>query len=838
MGKRAVIVDILSDASGFVKGSKQAGDATLSLEEKIDKLGKSIALGYSAKKVLDFAKAAVDAAMDDAASQKTLAIALKNTAGATDENVASAEEWITAMQQQKVFADTDLRAALATLTGATGDVAEAQDLMSLAMDTARAKGVPLATVADALAKAHSGNTRALLSLVPGLKQAGEKTIDFATAQERLNEQVKGQAEAFAATDAGKLEAMNLQWGEMQETIGTALLPAMSQLIGVVSDIFGWFNSLDQDTQQLIITVGAFAGGLYVVVSAASSVKSAIEVLGISAKSSLGWVGLLITGATVLYEIFAGGDDTTIGVAEATGAFADQLNRSTAELLLNVDAIRQIKGELPDTTAGFTALSNAVIAALNEENAGSGDRLSAMLGEMGLTTQEAATAMLVTKDAIDSNSYSYGQLAAAVFGITKEQVEWLRSTKTGAGAMTEAEVAAAGLNVELFRQRDKILAVENGAQDLRVAFQGSTVDAKAMAQGFIDQARGASDLTQSLVGTAEANAEANGQGGDALAIYLEYIRLTGGLSEEQQRLALDLDAAAKANAQLPPVIDETTDAMDDQTVAANTNRDAIRELTDAFSGLLAALDDRDAVRNMETAFDDVTKKANAAADAGAAAVAAQQEADKARADGAKDAAEKQKAADQAMQDYEEATRASAQAQDDLRREVIAFGDEVDGIPPEKISEILAMIDDGSVVEAEAALHSLEHDRRVMFSAVLDPATDKITIGSLGNIHLSAAGRFVDRPMITAVGEGYRKEVILPLESPGRLAELLAHPEVAGPVADAFPSVLLPASERASVPSGGGSAGGGTTVVNNLNGYLSERMLVELSKKQARFERGKR
>ena len=89
MANRAVIIDILSDAKGFVKGSKDAEQAAGGLQGNVQQLGRTIVSTYAAKRIVDFGQAAVKAATEDAAAQKLLETALVNATGATTDQVAA-----------------------------------------------------------------------------------------------------------------------------------------------------------------------------------------------------------------------------------------------------------------------------------------------------------------------------------------------------------------------------------------------------------------------------------------------------------------------------------------------------------------------------------------------------------------------------------------------------------------------------------------------------------------------------------------------------------------------------------------------------------------------------
>lgn len=423
MAKRAVIIDILSDAKGFAKGSKDAEQAAGGLQGNLQQLGRTIVSTYAAKQVIDFGQQAVKAAVEDAAAQKVLEQALINATGATADQVAATEDWITQTQLAKGVADTELRPALATLVGATKDVQEAQDLMGLAMDTARAKGVSLETAATAIAKAHDGNTTSLLKLVPGLKEAGEKSLDFATATQRLNEQVKGQADAWAQTDEGKLERMNLQWGEMQEQIGGALLPVMGKVIGIVSSVFDWFNSLDEGTQDLIVTVGLVVAGLYVGVTAFTAVRTAVTTLGISMQTTMPWlIGIGVALGAVAAAVAIFGDKETLvesnvkSMTKSVLSAAGAIDTHTIAALNGAEAAEQfgdaVWAESDKGLREYLANNPKAVAAMQELGLTMEDVVAASHNQADAQRLLAQIQPKVTGNAIDGFN-GFGQLALAL-----------------------------------------------------------------------------------------------------------------------------------------------------------------------------------------------------------------------------------------------------------------------------------------------------------------------------------------------------------------------------------------------------------------------------------------
>ena len=198
-----------------------------------------------------------NAAAEDAKQADILATALRNSAGASDAQVAATEDWITAQGKALGIADDQLRPALGVLARATGDVATAQSLATTAMDISVATGADMTSVAKALAKAQTGQTTSLAKLVPGLDAAILKSGDMAAIQTELARVVGGSAAAAAESSAGKMQRFGLAMAETGESIGAALLPVLDAILPKIQA----FGSWAQDNTQTLIVIGGVIGGV-------------------------------------------------------------------------------------------------------------------------------------------------------------------------------------------------------------------------------------------------------------------------------------------------------------------------------------------------------------------------------------------------------------------------------------------------------------------------------------------------------------------------------------------------------------------------------------------------
>ena len=249
---RTLKLSLLADVQKFLAGMDKADNATKGFSSQIGKYSKAMAKSfaiagaaagaYAIKIGIDGAKAAVE----DEASQRQLAEALRNTTNATDAQIKSTEDYISKQQLAFGVADTKLRPALANLARATGDVGKAQQLTNLAMDISAATGRDLETVSLTLSKAYNGNIGALTKLGIPLDDVIKKSGDFNLVQGELARLFGGAAKANTETYAGQLAIVTERTAELKESIGVALLPTMKTLLENVNMVAKGFSGDDPE----------------------------------------------------------------------------------------------------------------------------------------------------------------------------------------------------------------------------------------------------------------------------------------------------------------------------------------------------------------------------------------------------------------------------------------------------------------------------------------------------------------------------------------------------------------------------------------------------------------
>ena len=139
-GSRTLKLSILGDVDNLNKSLNTATKDVDTFGDKIGKTSKVIGAAFAAAAVAAGAFAVkigvdgVKAALEDEKAQRILALTLANTTGATKQQVAAIETYITKTALATGVTDDQLRPAFARLVRSTKDTEEAQKLLSLALD--------------------------------------------------------------------------------------------------------------------------------------------------------------------------------------------------------------------------------------------------------------------------------------------------------------------------------------------------------------------------------------------------------------------------------------------------------------------------------------------------------------------------------------------------------------------------------------------------------------------------------------------------------------------------------------------------------------------------------
>lgn len=227
MASRKLIVEIVGDSRslertfGRVESRSERFSRRLKTGAKAGLVGAGIGAGLV---VTDQLKKSVEAALDAEKAQTRLRSAFRKT-GASQKDLLRAQKEISKVSRESALDDEELSDALASITRTTGSVQKGYRGIALAANIARARGISLAAATKIVEKAHVGQLR-------GLKSVGvqiDKNTTGAEALERAQRKFSGASAQFGQTAAGAQERLNVAFENLQETVGTALLPTLTKL---------------------------------------------------------------------------------------------------------------------------------------------------------------------------------------------------------------------------------------------------------------------------------------------------------------------------------------------------------------------------------------------------------------------------------------------------------------------------------------------------------------------------------------------------------------------------------------------------------------------------------
>jgi hypothetical protein len=402
---KPITVTVAGNA-GPLRKSLQGADSDLAKFGKaVSDNAKKLALGFAAIGAGAVAGlgAAVKAAAEDQKAQALLADQLRKTTDATSAQILAMEQFVDITQRATGVADDELRPALATLTRATGDLTQAQELLQLGLDISAGSGKSLEGISLALAKATNGNLGAFTKLGIPLDENIIKTKDFAAAQEVLAKQFGGASTVAANTFSGQMSRLRIVIGEAVESIGYAILEndyfqdSMAKFPNAVQaaiDAFGKKGikgSLDAFVSNMGIT-GAYVKlfGLSVSASFADMANKATQSLSLIGLAANLVLGVINTVAGTELKVASPGE-TKKAADDARIAFELQQG-IIRNLQTDFDIARNKEAALGAETNRLTDLARSLGVEL-ETTAGAVNDFSGATGSKGLTDAEKRAAAL-------------------------------------------------------------------------------------------------------------------------------------------------------------------------------------------------------------------------------------------------------------------------------------------------------------------------------------------------------------------------------------------------------------------------------------------------------------
>jgi hypothetical protein len=275
---------------------------------------KAVAATAAAAGAVSFLKGSVDAAKEAEQSQTQLADAFTKFPKLADTSQQALQGLNEGLMNKTRFDDDAIASGQATLAQFDLTGKQIEQLTPLLADYAAKTGTDLPTAAEQLGKAMLGNGKALKSVGIDFKDAGSVGANFDQVMTGLNEKVAGFGEKEGKTAAGQAEILANQFGEIQEQVGGALLPVLTDLGTKLLEIIGFVKENGTVFTALAVAIGATVVTVYAVkaAQAAYAAGTAIVKAATVAWTGVQWllnaaltanpIGLIIVGIAALIAI--------------------------------------------------------------------------------------------------------------------------------------------------------------------------------------------------------------------------------------------------------------------------------------------------------------------------------------------------------------------------------------------------------------------------------------------------------------------------------------------------------------------------------------------------------
>lgn len=401
-----------ADFSAITKQANKASASMKSMQASVASVGTKISRALSAAgiaisigAIVSAAKSAKEAYDKQAEAEAKLAQVMRNTMGATAQEIRSIKELTAAQQALGVVGDEVQLAGAQKLGIFLKETDSLRKLIPVMNDLTAAQYGFNATqenaqsIATMMGKALKGQTTSLERAGYVVSNAQKRLLQYGTEEERVaalsdivRRSVGGMNAALAATPTGRMQQLANTLGDIKEsfgqavtTIGTVFLPLLNRLASLLSTIAALANRVAQAIanvfgKKLNVSTAAVAGGAGVAADAlddmAESAGGAGEKAKEAAKSVLGFDVLNKLSKEPEESASGGGSGSSVGGGGDLGGFAYE-EEEAAESSTGLErALQRIKdlvdsldfGPLKTAASGlkdeFGRLADVILGALS------------------------------------------------------------------------------------------------------------------------------------------------------------------------------------------------------------------------------------------------------------------------------------------------------------------------------------------------------------------------------------------------------------------------------------------------------------------------------------------
>lgn len=323
----------VNEANQTVKGfGKDANNTMDKLNKTIANVGKTIIAAFSVREIVKFSKECFEAYSNQLQQEQKLTEIMRSRIGATDAEIASVRALASEQQKLGVVGDevalagAQQLATFARNTDTINTLIPAMENLAVQQHGVNVSSGDMTNIANLMGKALQGQVGALTRVGISFTEAQEKVLKYGTEQERaatlaqvITDNVGNMNEVLAQTPEGKIQQVKNTLGDLQETLGSALAPVITDIASAVSKFFAEHEPQIQNfSQNVLPQVHEATEKVF------DSIKKALEFVK-NHKTLMETIAIIIgsiTAAILLYNTYqtiATAITTAKAAADAAGA---------------------------------------------------------------------------------------------------------------------------------------------------------------------------------------------------------------------------------------------------------------------------------------------------------------------------------------------------------------------------------------------------------------------------------------------------------------------------------------------------------------------------------------
>lgn len=256
----------VNEANQTVKGfGKDANNSMDKLNKTIANVGKTIIAAFSVREIVNFSKECFEAYSNQLQQEQKLTEIMRSRIGATDAEIQSVRALASEQQKLGVVGDevalagAQQLATFARNTDTINTLIPAMENLAVQQHGVNVSSGDMTSIANLMGKALQGQVGALSRVGISFTEAQEKVLKYGTEQERaatlaqvITDNVGNMNEVLAQTPEGKIQQVKNTLGDLQETLGAALAPVITDIASAVSDFFAEHEPQIQNFSQNVL----------------------------------------------------------------------------------------------------------------------------------------------------------------------------------------------------------------------------------------------------------------------------------------------------------------------------------------------------------------------------------------------------------------------------------------------------------------------------------------------------------------------------------------------------------------------------------------------------------